>query len=369
MKRILIATIFLFTWISILTGCGISGNKSTSLSTIYLFTTIFSALILIGYCFFMSHKEAWFLLLLSAVFVVNVGYFTLAISNNLEEALLANRIAYLGSVFLPMSILMIILEVLQISYKKWNPGLLLCIGIIVFFIAASPGYSTIYYQEVYFEIVHGTSQLKKVYGPLHSIYLLYLLGYFATMVSIIVHSLVKKEMDSICHAVILAIAVFVNISVWLIEQIVHINFEFLSISYIISELFLLGLHVIMAENIKLKNLVSSQEYTAEALDYLNTPSSNAAQDSETSDSQILMNPDEKIEQQHQFIDNLTTLTKTERIIFDLYISGKTTKEILHTMNITENTLKFHNKNIYSKLNVASRKQLIEIYRDLEKVNM
>jgi len=32
------------------------------------------------------------------------------------------------------------------------------------------------------------------------------------------------------------------------------------------------------------------------------------------------------------------------------------------MNITENTLKFHNKNIYAKLGVPSRKQLVSIYR-------
>ena len=32
------------------------------------------------------------------------------------------------------------------------------------------------------------------------------------------------------------------------------------------------------------------------------------------------------------------------------------------MNITENTLKFHNKNIYGKLGVPSRKELLRILR-------
>ena len=31
-------------------------------------------------------------------------------------------------------------------------------------------------------------------------------------------------------------------------------------------------------------------------------------------------------------------------------------------NTKENTLKFHNKNIYGKLSVSSRKQLFEIYK-------
>lgn len=60
----------------------------------------------------------------------------------------------------------------------------------------------------------------------------------------------------------------------------------------------------------------------------------------------------------QFLDNLSMLTPTERIIFDLYVSGKSAKEILEIMCIKENTLKYHNKNIYSKLGVTSRKELL-----------
>ena len=60
----------------------------------------------------------------------------------------------------------------------------------------------------------------------------------------------------------------------------------------------------------------------------------------------------------QFLDHLHTLTPTERNVFDLYISGKSAKEIMEIMGIKENTLKYHNKNIYSKLGVASRKELL-----------
>ena len=69
-----------------------------------------------------------------------------------------------------------------------------------------------------------------------------------------------------------------------------------------------------------------------------------------------------MEVQQEFLLNLEKLTKTERIIFDYYIAGQSTKEIMSELKITENTLKFHNKNIYSKLNVSSRRQLVEIYR-------
>lgn len=60
-----------------------------------------------------------------------------------------------------------------------------------------------------------------------------------------------------------------------------------------------------------------------------------------------------------FIDNLTTLTPKEEDIFNLYVQGCSTKDIISQLGITENTLKYHNKNIYSKLGVKTRKELLQ----------
>ena len=59
-----------------------------------------------------------------------------------------------------------------------------------------------------------------------------------------------------------------------------------------------------------------------------------------------------------FLCNLSTLSPAEYKIYELYLSGKTAKEIVGILGITENTLKYHNKNIYSKLGISSRKQLL-----------
>jgi len=65
-----------------------------------------------------------------------------------------------------------------------------------------------------------------------------------------------------------------------------------------------------------------------------------------------------LEDYEYFICNLKTLTPQERRIYDLYVEGKTTAEIAGIIGIKENTMKFHNKNIYSKLGVSSRKQFL-----------
>ena len=60
----------------------------------------------------------------------------------------------------------------------------------------------------------------------------------------------------------------------------------------------------------------------------------------------------------RFLECLATLTRKEKEILELYVKGYSSKDILETLNITDNTLKYHNRNIYSKLGVKSRKQLL-----------
>jgi len=350
MKKLLIYSPLLLFIICIFTGCGAIGTKTTSVSIIYGVTAILSLLLFITYCYLFYKKDSWFLLLFTSVFIVNAGYFCLSISTVLEEALLANRISYLGSVFLPMSMLFIILNTLNIRYPKWISLLLLTIAIAVFSIAASPGYLSIYYKEVSLQTINGITSLEKVYGPWHNIYLFYLLTYFAAMIFFIVRAIHNKNISSVRHSAFFAIAVFINIGVWLIEQLVSINFEMLSVSYIVTELFLLGLNIIMTENENLKTKI-----IMDSADNKGTSVENC-QDSEENNSEDVMS-----EIYRQLLLDLEKLTKTERLIFDFYINGLSTKEIMKQLNITENTLKFHNKNLYSKLNVSSRKQLIEIY--------
>lgn len=333
-----------------LSGCTTTGEKVASLSIIYGAAAVLSLLLLIGCCCFVRKRKAWFILLFSSVFVVNIGYTFLSVSSCLEMALLANRVSYLGSVFLPLSMLMIILNVTNTKYRKWLPGVLFSVAALVFLIAASPGILDIYYRDVSFAVINGVSTLVKVYGPLHPIYLFYLLGFFAVMVTVIVRASVKKTVDSTSHAVILAIAVFVNIGVWFIEQLTSIDFEMLSVSYIISELFLLGVHLVVSENQRLKELILQREAALQATSVNDDPQKLSGISAEAIEC---------------FLCGLETLTPTEKLIYEAYLNRTSTKEIMGELNIKENTLKFHNKNLYSKLGVSSRKQLLEVYRAIK----
>jgi RNA polymerase sigma factor (sigma-70 family) len=72
-----------------------------------------------------------------------------------------------------------------------------------------------------------------------------------------------------------------------------------------------------------------------------------------------------INKQDAVKENIENLSYREREIFDLIASGKSNKEIANEVNISVNTVKFHLKNIYEKLNIKSRKEALIIENSLK----
>ncbi len=387
MKKLTIYILMIILIMCSLAGCGFTEEKSTNLSIIYVITVLLSMVLLVGYFFVAQKKDKWFILLFASVLIVNIGYLLLAVSASLQGALMANRVAYFGSVFLPFAMLMIIMDSTNVKSSRCLIGGLLIVSILVFGIAASQGILDIYYKEVSFEMVNGVGTLIKIYGPLHFLYLLYLLCYFGSMIGIIVQSSIAKKVDTVTHAVLMAIAVFINIGVWLLGQFISVPFEMLSISYIFSEVFLLGVNYVMNENKKLTEKVKTIENEQKILisnesekkhgnesqkenniedkfEILEEKCSNIEKYSNIEEKTVMV-LDIDTEQVEMYISGVELLTKTEKIIYEAYVSRMTTKEVMAKLNITENTLKYHNKNIYSKLGVSSRKELLEIYKKIQ----
>lgn len=340
-------------------GCSAIGEKSASLCIVYAAAAIVAFLLLVGYCRLSSKKNTWFLTLFSSVFVVDLGYLALSLSGTLEEALLANRLSYLGSVFLPLAMLMIILDFCRLRPPRWVPGVLLGVGFCVFLLAASPGYLDIYYKSVSFVIVNGTAMLKKVYGPWHSAYLFYLLAYFLATAGVILYAALRRFIESASHIMILAFATFINMGVWLLEQLVYLDFELLSVSYIICEAFLLALCALPRETCAAPVPPGT---SAAQTDHVSPcePRRQTDQEAPSPETEKPVSPRIPENLAAHFQAQLPRLTPAERGIYDLYLQGLPTREILARLNITENTLKYHNRNLYGKLGVSSRKELLEI---------
>lgn len=64
------------------------------------------------------------------------------------------------------------------------------------------------------------------------------------------------------------------------------------------------------------------------------------------------------EDYEQFLLGIKSLTPMEQTVFAYYLDGKSVKEIIELAGVKESTIRFHNRNLYSKLGVKSLKQLL-----------
>ena len=314
------------------------------MSTVYGLAMAVS-LLLIGVNYYVDRKhDKWLLLLFVSVAVCDFGYFLLSLSKTLDAALWAHRIAYLGNVFLPFSLLMMIMALSRFIYPKWLPKVLAAVNTIMFLIAASGGFLPIYYKDVSLGFAAGYPVLIKEYGPLHPVYKVFLFAYFVAMVAVIAHTAVKKTVVSSKHTVFLAFVVIGNIAIWLVENMIHSSFEFLSISYIVTEGMILFLYSILQD-------YGITDTPKKDVTVTEQPAQTAEATKAFSDEQI-----ERIMKKWSAID---TLSQREKEVLRFLLENKKRKVIAETLFVTESTIKKHTAAIYRKLETANRAELFE----------
>lgn len=314
-------------------------GKANDLTIVYGVVAQLSVLLVVGYFIWERQKKRKFLLLYTCVAVANCGYYLQAVSGSLGAAMLANRISYLGAAYLILIMLLIIADVCRISMNKWVKAALIAVSTMAFALAASGDWLGLYYSQVSIEIINGMTKLVKVYGPLHKLYPIYLISYFAMMVAAMVYATVRGRITSFRHGVFLSAAVLGNLGVWFVGQLVDVDFEFLSVSYVVTEVLLLLLDGML------------RDYDAARL---------AAEHNR--EPELPPNMEELLA---TFAQRASTLSGAEKRILDFYIEGRETADIPELAFISIHTVKKHNRSIYQKLNIASRDELmlyIELFR-------
>ena len=224
------------------------------------------SLCMVGVCVAADKKrDIWLLLVFVSVSLCNLGYFMISVSQNLGAALNSNRIAYLGSVFLPFFMLMMVLRFCGMNPTKPLMITLVTAGILMLGITTSPGILPIYYRTVDIAFVNGSTQLLREYGPLHALYYVYLIGYMLSVVGVVIYAIVKKKISSPLHTILLLCTVLCNIAIWLAEQFLPRGFEWLSVSYILTECLILAIYYSMQKQGLMSREIKTPSYTINVL--------------------------------------------------------------------------------------------------------
>lgn len=305
---------------------------------------LIAIVLFIVYCLVIKKKEKWLIVFYVSICIVQIGYLLLSISNTVELALVFNKIAYLGHITLLMSMFLNIVSVCGFKYKKILPISLIIAGGIVFMMVCTSGYLPWYYKDVSLEYVDGAAKLVKEYGPLHIVYLIYVLAYFCLMIFTIAYAIITKKVAEKKHAGLLIAIVLCNIVMWIIEKFIDWNFEFLSVSYILSECMLLFLYWMMQDYVSINNLSAQVD----------------------SSPIIIVDSMTKVDKINKILSMLpegTTLSARQIDVLEGIIDGKSRKEIAADLFLSENTVKMHTSSLYRVLGVNNRDELRSLFKD------
>ena len=130
---------------------------------------------------------------------------------------------------------------------------------------------------------------------------------------------------------------------WIIEKFIDWNFEFLSVSYILSECMLLFLYWMMQDYDSINNLPVQVD----------------------SSPIIIVDSMTKVDKINKILSMLpegTTLSARQKDVLEGIIDGKSRKEIAADLFLSENTVKMHTSSLYRVLGVNNRDELRSLFK-------
>lgn len=291
-----------------------------------------------------KQNEPWLFILFVCISIVNLGYLLVALSKTEEFAIWANKITYLGQVFVPMCMFLLISRLCGYVYKRWQICLLIGLAIVMFAIIFTTGYLDWYYTDVKLGKSAGATYLIKEYGVLHPINLIYVVTYFVVMLVVAFVSLIREKDASQKLAGLMLAVVLCNIGMWIIEKIISWNFELLSISYLMSELAFFFVYLLLQDYI-LKTEVPEQPLEKTRVIVLNS-----------------IPKAEKLARVLALVPENKKLTTRQLEMLDGLLDGKSQKEIAADLHISENTVKWHMGLLYTTLNVCGRDEIYALFK-------
>jgi len=202
----------------------------------YLITAVLAVINLLVLIFIFEPKKInyYFMVLLLLFALTNGAYLAIAVSTSLEEAVLANKISYLGGCFMPPIILFMICTICNYTIRPWLRCVLYVYSVVVYLLVLTIGYSNIYYDRIYLDKFVDATVLGHTYGPAHKLFYIILYGYLIIQVVLLVYSLVKRRVVSKYSLWALLIMEVVTISLFVVGRIVSPNTEIMPLVYVID---------------------------------------------------------------------------------------------------------------------------------------
>lgn len=171
--------------------------------------------------------------------LANGGYLFLALSTNIEEALLANKIVFVAGAFLPFFMYLGLLNLCKVKIGNVLQVPLLALSSIMYLLGASAGYTDFFYKNAHFIAKNGIGGFEANYGTGYIIFTIVILIYATAFLSTVFIAFLQKKNVSY-HS--LASLIFIGSTLFLsydLSKNIGIDAIVMPAVFIISEIILL----------------------------------------------------------------------------------------------------------------------------------
>lgn len=163
----------------------------------YNINFLVSLMLLMAYIF-IYHKH--FDVHITAIFLLvpfeQLGYVLLSGATNLETAVTANKLCYVGGVYLMFDVMLIVFSLCDIRLSKWLRVLFMAASSIIYISALNSDKNTYFYKSITFTRENGVAKLTKEYAFMHTAFYVIIFFYFALSIWAMVYAYLRKRQVS-----------------------------------------------------------------------------------------------------------------------------------------------------------------------------
>ena len=171
------------------------------------------------------------------VMLSNIGYFILSCSRNLQEAILANSLSYLGGIFLPLLIVYVLIDCSDSKIPTWFSITILLINIVLFLSTMVTDRLPFFYSSVKF-VAGDPAMLIKVPGTIYYIRYIVLAVEVGLAAFFTILTYLGKRNASFRIMMIYAGSLLGVILVYAVRRIFDMKYDLIPIFYLVCTLLL-----------------------------------------------------------------------------------------------------------------------------------
>lgn len=200
---------------------------------LYLLCLIISVGMIIWLKIFDVRNSSIQLINLLIVMVANTGFYFVTISTNCFEAILAQKIALSGGVFLPVFYFFLVLEICHINLNRFISIILVMVQSAIYAIICNMEQNNLFYSNISTHSVNGICILDVECGTLHFVFPMMMFIYFLASFITAHRALRKNKSVNKKSLFIMLIFVTVALGAYVVERIINSGYEIIPVVYVV----------------------------------------------------------------------------------------------------------------------------------------